>query len=462
MKQIRLIILVFASLFLVISASAQQKPALSWKDVSKWRSIKPFYTTLSPDGQWMAYVTGPVEGGQEVVVRKTADTITHRYPCGATGNSPVFSNDSKFIAFKVSAKDAEVKAAKKTKKTLYDKLLIVNLANNTKTEFDRISSFGFSGKLAGWVAIQFAPLETASKEKDAAKGTDLLLYNASTKKSYNMGNVNGFAFNKWGNMLAYSVDANDHNGNGVYLHNLLTGTTSAIDNDKAVYKSITWNEPGTAFALLKSNKNKEYKDDIYSVIGVTKVQEPSPQTVIYNGLTDKSFPTGYGVSGDRSPYWSEDFSALLFGIRQIEKNDKPDSAANTAKVIGKDSSAKKLAAAAKVKKDDIEKPDMIIWNWKDRRLQSQQQVQETADKAYSFLSEYRVINNKFIQLADSDMRSVQVAPKQAYAIGTDNSQYELMGNLDGQQYADVYSIDLNTGVKKTAFHKILSKQQPGF
>ncbi len=478
MKPIKLTTLFLLLIFTGLNVNAQQKPALSWKDVTAWRYIKSGYNTLSPDGQWMAYINGPVDGDQEVVVRKVNDTTTFRYPCGATASFIAFSNDAKFIAFKVSPKDAEVKAAKKTNKTLYDKLLVVNLAANTKTEFDHVKNFSFSGKLPNWIAISFSPLETASKEKDAAKGTDLLLCNASTKKSFNVGSVGEFAFNKAGDLLAYSVDANGKNGNGIYVRNMKTGITDGVDNDKALYKSINWNQEGTAFALLKSNKNDDYKTDVYSVIGVSKVKGDSLGTTFYSGLTDKSFPAGMGISGDRRPYWSDDLTTLLFGVSTIEKNDKAkkdstkttakkDSTKTTAKAgsvadARKDSVNKKPAEIAAAKKDDIDKPDMIIWNWQDKRLQSAQTVQEMSDKTFSYLAEYQVTNNRFIQLADSNMRTVNVAPKQAYAIGTDNAKYELMSNLNGQSYADIYLINLKTGDKKLLFENFYLTGNPGF
>jgi len=449
MKPLKLITLCLFAFGIGLNATAQQKPALTWKDVSKWRYIKTFYNNLSPDGQWMAYVTGPVEGDQEVIVRKVADTTAYHYPCGATASSVTFSNDGKFIAFRVSAKDAEVKAAKKTNKTLYDKLVIVNLATNTKAEFDRVRNFSFSGKMPDWIAIQFMPLETAPKDKDAAKGTDVVLYNAVNKKSYNIGSVNEFAFNKAGDFFAYTVDANNRYGNGIYLHNMKTGLTSVIDNDKALYKSIGWNETGTAFALLKSNKNDDYKNEVFSVVGVSKLQQPSPDTVFYHSLSDKSFPAGMGISGDRRPYWSDDLSTLYFGISAMEKSDKAKKDTTSAKTTGKKDSTKKAPVVAKT--DDIEKPDMIIWNWKDKRLQSAQTVQEPFDKTFSYICEYQTGTKRFIQLADSNMRNVTIAPKQLYGIGFDVSKYELMGNLNGQNYTDIYLIDLKTGSKKMLF-----------
>jgi len=34
-----------------------------------------------------------------------------------------------------------------------------------------------------------------------------------------------------------------------------------------------------------------------------------------------------------------------------------------------------------------EKVDLVIWHWQDKRLQSQQQVQETLDRNFYFLEE---------------------------------------------------------------------------
>jgi dipeptidyl aminopeptidase/acylaminoacyl peptidase len=457
MKKITLALFLLGGL--ATQAIAQVKPALTWKDVSKWNYNRG--SALSADGQWTAWATGPMEGDLKLIIKKTFDTLNRSYAIGATPTIATFSKNSKYAAFKVSAKDAEVKAAKKTMKPLYDKLTIVSLADNKQTSFERVRSFAFAGDASDWIAIQFAPLETAPKDKDAAKGTDVLLYHLASKKSFNLGNVGEYAFNKAGDKLAYTVDANGQNGNGVFLREMKTGTTTALDNDKATYKSINWNEEGTAFALLKANKNEKYKDDVLSVIGINKINGDLTAKVIYNGIDDANFSNGMGINTNATPYWSDDQSTLFFGINTLAKKDdkKADTLAkDKAKPDVKlDSAAKakiKPVPAAEAKKDDIEKPDMIIWNWQDRRLQSAQQTQEMRDKNFSYVSAYRVADKKFTQLADSVMRSVMVAPKQLYAIGYDNSKYELMGNLDGQSYTDIYLIDLKTGSKKLLFEKM--------
>lgn len=454
MKKLKLSLFILTLAF-AQQALAQQKPALSWKDVAKWSYNRG--SALSADGQWFAWASGPTEGDLKMTIRKTMDTLNYVYPIGATANSLTFSKDSKFAAFKVSAKDAEAKAARKTNKPLYDKLTIVSLADKKETSFDRVRTFSFSGETPSWIAVQFAALETAPKDKDAAKGTDLLLYNLATKKSFNLGNVGEYAFNKAGDKLAYTVDANGQNGNGVFIRDMKTGLTTALDNDKASYKSINWNEEGTAFALLKANKNEKYKDDVYSIIGINKINGDLTAKVIYNGIDDTAFPKGMGINTNSGPYWSDDQSTLFFGINTLDKKeDKKEEKKDEKKPEGKaDSTAKaKPEVKPEPKKEDIEKPDMIIWNWQDKRLQSAQQTQEMRDKNFSYTSSFRVADKKFTQLADSSLRSVMVAPKQLYAIGYDNSKYELMGNLDGQSYTDIYLIDLKTGAKKLLFEKL--------
>jgi len=451
MKSIKLIL--FVSLLLITGKTFAQKPALTWKDVSKWNYNRG--NSLSPDGQWMAWASGPTEGDLKMTIGKTLDTLQYSYPIGANAAGLSFSKDSKYAAFKVSPKDAEAKVARKSMKPLYDKLMLVSLADNKQTTFEKVRNFSFSGNSSAWIAIQFAALETAPKDKDAAKGTDVLLYNLATKKSYNLGNISEFSFNKAGDQLAYLVDANGKNGNGVFIRDMKTGITTALDNDNAVYKSINWNEEGNAFALLKANKNDKYKEDVLSVIGINKINGELTAKVIYNNLEDPNFPKGMGISTNSSPYWSDDQSTLFFGINSLEKKEdkKTDSASKTKNPNAKADTLAKMVKP-EVKKDDIEKPDMIIWNWQDKRLQSAQQTQEMRDKNFNYTSSYRLADKKFMQLADSNMRSVTVAPKQLYAIGYDNSNYELSGNLDGQSYTDVYLIDLKTGAKKNLFTKM--------
>lgn len=439
MKKLNFIVVAFLLPLFSYQAYAQQKPALTWKDVSKWTYNRG--NALSADGQWMAWASGPTEGDLKMILRKTFDTLSYSYPIGATANPLSFSKDSKYAAFKVSAKDAEAKAARKTNKPVYDKLMLVSLTDNKQTTFERVRSFSFSGESSSWLAIQFMPLESAPKDPSAPKGTDLLLYNPATKKSFNLGNVAEFSFNKAGTLMAYVIDANGQNGNGVFIRDMKTGLTTALDNDKASYKSLNWNEEGTAFALLKSNKNERYKEDVYSVIGISKINGDLTQKVVYNGLEDAAFPKGMGISSNATPYWSDDQGMLVFGINTLTKKEDKKT----------DSTSK---AKPEPKKEDIEKPDMIIWNWQDKRLQSAQQTQEARDKMFSYTSVYRVADQKFTQLADSNMRSVMVAPKQVYAIGYDNSNYELMGNLDGQSYTDIYLIDLKTGTRKKLFEKM--------
>ncbi len=66
MKSIKLIL--FVSLLLITGKTFAQKPALTWKDVSKWTYNRG--NSLSPDGQWMAWASGPTEGDLKMTIGK--------------------------------------------------------------------------------------------------------------------------------------------------------------------------------------------------------------------------------------------------------------------------------------------------------------------------------------------------------------------------------------------------------
>ena len=166
------------------------------------------------------------------------------------------------------------------------------------------------------------------------------------------------------------------------------------------------------------------------------------------------------ISPNRTPVWTEGLSGILFGIHEVKEKEEKDKE----KAEKKEDKPKETPERKKVKEEPKEKPkpkkeeeeepaDLVIWHWLDKRLQSMQQVQESRDKNFNFLCIYRVKEKKFIRLADKSLRDVTAAPKHRWAIGTDNQEYELIGNLEGRRYRDVYVIDLKTGARKLALKK---------
>ncbi len=481
------------------------KPALTWKDVAGFKSIAGFGgTQLSPDGKWFASVLAPPDGDADIVVQKVGDTTKYTYSIGSLGggSTPVFpqmsfSDDAKYVAFKVFPKDKEKKAAAKTPgKPLPDKVFLIELATNKKTEFERVKSFAFNGEKSSHLALLLVsnsgagtPPSGGSGASDTPKGADMLLYELASGKTQNIGNVADMAFNKAGTWLALTIDAAEKAGNGVHVRNMSTGVTMILDNDKARYQSLGWTEKGDAVALLKGTKDEKFKNDRFAVLGI-KGFDGVPSVTTYDPKADStSFPKDMTVSPNRTPFWTEDLTRLMFGIHKLElakkdekKEDKKDSSAkkpsdtellaklkadSTIKTIddltkaitkakGSDStkSASKDGAKDALKDDDKpEKPDMAIWHWQDRALQSRQQVSEPQDKNFSFLAMYDIAAKKYIRLADSALRSITPAPKYLYGIGQNTLPYDLQASKDGQSFTDVVVVDLKTGNRSAALEK---------
>jgi dipeptidyl aminopeptidase/acylaminoacyl peptidase len=452
----------FLILLLVSNQLVAQK-APSWKDIASWKSISSSGNTeISPNGTWFAYLlTRADEGDAELILQKTSDTTRFVYVVGVTSRATIaFSDDSRFFAYKISPTEKEKKDKKKA-----EKVVLLELGTTNKKEFDQIKSFAFNGKKSSHLTVLLAP-EEGTKPTDP-KGTDLLLYDLGKKQTQNIGNVSEYAFNKNGNWLALALDTRNQAGNGVVLHNLETGVVRPMDTDKASFESMNWNEEGTALALVKGTKDKKYKESLYTLIGI-KGLAATPEIVLYDPKTDSlHFPKGMTISPNRDPQWTDDLSRLTFGFHKIvlankeadtkgeESKNEVSEAEQLAKVKADttlktvDQLTKALAKLkpdnAKNSKDKAEKPDVAIWNWQDNRLQSKQQVQESQDKRFSFVGMYEPVTKQFSQISGSTVRTVRIAPKQQFAIGTDNQLYEWDTNLDGQNYADVYLTDLTTG-----------------
>ena len=448
-------------------AAAQDKPAdkpnapaspagpkpIALLDILAWKSIGA--AELSPDGSWFMYRLSPLEGESEIVLREVRGTKEHRFPIGEAprfGGSlrTGFSADSKWAAFLSYPGSKEVKALRKERKRIATTAVLVDLAKGEKTELEKVRALAFSGDNPGFVALhRYAP-ESQEKEKDKWTGSDLVVRELATGKEVNIGNVAEFAFDKSGAKLALIIDAQGLAANGLQLRDMASGAVVPLENDKAAYKSLAWTEKGEALSFLKGKEDKAYEDKLWSVVGFSGFRDPKgPRKIVYDPAADKTFPEGMTVSPDRTPAWTETFDAILFGIHEAKKKkdaDKKDApGAPPAPPTG--------PAAGPAGEADEDVPDLVIWHGQDKRLQSEQQVQEQRDKTFSYLAEYRVAEKAFIRLADDEVRDVSPAPKGRFAVGEDIRAYELDANLDGRNFSDVYVIDMRTGKRTKALEK---------
>lgn len=476
-------ILFFACQLAWLAPFAQEaNTVLKWQDIPNWNYIRLNTATPSPDGKWFAYVSGPTHGDLSLTIKNTQDTSKNfKYDIGGAISPIVFNNDAKYFSFFENAKYTEIKANEKARKPSNKKLKIVALQDTASITFDKVQGFSFSNEDGKWVAIRFANQTAmnpmAQRQADAAKGSDLLLYNLETKKQYNLGNVSEYSFNKTGQYLAYVIDANGKNGNGVFLLDLHTGVSNALENDDANYSKISWNKEGTAFALLKAKKDKKYKTPVFTLIGVKNLKDHHADLFSYSGLDEDQITSGYGISDNSRAYWSKDLKTIFFGVSKLEKTEEPKNTekkideiaqADAKNVAAKDSinahkdsvqiakndSPKPASKSPKVNKKDLEKPDMIIWNWQDVRLQSMQRNRLKADQSYTTMSAWHVDENKFVSLADSAVKSIALSPDQHIGYGFDFKPYEYESSLNGQSYGDLYIVDVKTGEKQLAFKKL--------
>jgi len=431
-------------------------------DLLAWQSIRQ--AVVSPDGQWLAYRLVPNEGDSEIILRHTSADTEHRFPAGEAGRGELaFSRDSAWVAFTVFPTRDEAKKLKKQKKPARNAAGLVKMADGELVKFENISAFAFSGENPDWIALHKYPekeVKPGAKEEDPA-GADLVLRELATGRQLALGNVSEFAFDKPGKWLALCVAAADRLGNGVQLRDMATGVLYPLDSAEARYEKLGWTRKGDGLAVLKGRKDKAYEDELYSVLGFTQFGLAAPVKTEYDPHADDSFPAGMSISPARTPQWTADLSGLLFGIREVEAKEEAGAkeAADKTRPDRKDADKKADAGNGPHRGkgaagEDEELPELVIWHWQDKRLQSQQQVEERRDKNFSYLCIYRVADQRFIRLADDEVREVEAAPQQRWAVGENNEPYRLSASLDGRRYRDIYVFDLHTGERRLALEKV--------
>jgi dipeptidyl aminopeptidase/acylaminoacyl peptidase len=431
------------ALMVVTPTMAQESPrAMGMPDILEWKSVRA--RAISTDGSWLAYYLAPTEGDSEVVVRSLTDDTEYRF---ATGELPMFGGGelefaatNSWLAFEIRATR---EAAAKSKTPLPNSVGLVDLASGEMTKIERARSFAFGGADTAWLAVhKMAP--EGRDDKDWA-GSDLLLRRVEDAATLTLGNVAEYAFNDSGEWLATAVDTEGRVGNGLQIQEMASGRVLPLDSAEAAYRRLSWHEDGDALAVLRSVKNEDYEDELVAVVGIADIGTGAPRPVVYDPAGDDAFPAGMTVNANHSPAWTDSRDALMFRIHEVEMTEEAKAAAEKAAAEAEEDGAEVATID-----DEVDTADLVIWHWRDRRLQSRQQVVQGADRNFGYLSAYRVAEERFVRLADDDVRNVTPAPGQRWAIGNDNQKYERDASLSGRSLSDVWIVDMATGERRLA------------
>ncbi len=436
----------FCAPIAAIAQSAAPRP-ITPTDISAWKTIRG--ASLSHDGAWFAYTLAPNEGDAFAVIRETRDGGKElRYPIGEApaagplGGGVQLSADGKWAAFLVYPSAVEQKRMRTARRPVQAKAAIINLATGTRRDFERIRRVTFNSDSPTWLAMQGYPAEGGAAAGGAgagagaavasrASGTDLLLHQLGTEAVFNVGNVAEFSFDDKGRWLAYSIDAREQFGNGVQLRDLSNGVITSLDADKALYRRLSWSDTLPALTFLKGTIDSAATDTTWAAIAVSALTTTPRKVVIANKL-----PNGLEVSPERTARWTDKMDGVVFGMR-VATTPIPKSE----------------------QLEDDDRPTLRLWHGKDPRLQSMQQVQENADKNFSFLAVYWNATDKVVQLTDEVLRTGNIMGRDQWVLGYDNREYERKTNLDGIQRRDAYVVNTRTGERRIVHKELRSFAQ---
>jgi len=236
------------------------------------------------------------------------------------------------------------------------------------------------------------------------RGVDVILVDLSGGRGQLLGSVGDISFNRKGDLLAYTVDATVNDGNGLIVIDLKSGRPYTLDNDAKRYSRIAWTADGEGLALLKGSPVERMRERENVILAFPSVrdalQNPEVKPAALDPTKAPNWERGWVVS-ERAPLaWSEDKQRIFFGAKpQVTAPD----------------------TARRRSTDSI--PDVDVWRTEDTRIQSAQMIRAEQERNFTFRQVADVTARKYVRMADTTMREVELSLDGRWAVGRDARAY---------------------------------------
>ena len=475
MKQLSL---VFCLIVIVNFLHAQKKP-LDHSVYDNWQSIGE--RLLSNDGKYIVFSVNPQEGDANLILQSADGTYKKEF---ARGYGAEFSEDSKWLVFKIKPTFKETREAKIKKKKPdempKDSLAYLELGKDSLVKIAKVKSFKLpedNGNWLAWLGEKKATDNKSKSELDSAakvkamvalsdsllhvvdsirlkiydvqlrgigilqspkkaataksnedpieEGTELTIRNLLTGEQQSFKLVTEYYFNKKGNTLVY--ETSKKNGDSlvkatVVKMDLLNHSSKTIFQNFNDAKGYKLDETGAQVAFV-ADRDSSAK----ALLKFYKLYYYKDGADSASSIADKKtagMPKGFTVSDNPNILFSKYEQKLFFGTAPI--------------LPAKDTSL-----------PEFERVSVDVWHYNDDYLQPMQLKNLEAELKKSHVARYNFANNTIVPLGSPDYRSFLLTKEGdgavAYAVADKGKRVAMQ--WQGFIESDLFAVDVQNGNK---------------
>jgi dipeptidyl aminopeptidase/acylaminoacyl peptidase len=398
----------------VVADAVAERQALPLADYARWRSIQG--STISADGEWVAWSYAQLRQDDELHVRHVASGRTHTVERASRAS---FSDDGRWVVYSVALPFAQVERLEADRKPVPRRAELMNLETGEKVGWDDVASFEFAAGSSHLVVKKSRP-----EPRPKHEGADLILRDLRAGRDELIGNVLWHGINRPGSHLAWVIDAAEMDGNGIHLLDLRSGRRQVLDNAKAKYSRATWSENGLALAVLRGVDSDSVLHRSNTLLAFTALSSQRPARAEVSGGAagtgaSGGLPDGSIISERATLQWNEAADRVAFGIRPQEP--KPPTVSGWQKAS-----------------------DVNVFHWNDDRIQTVQARQAESERNRTFRAALHIPTVRAAVLQDSTLTGITFGRDGRWAVAWDGRNAVHDWQELGSNY---YRIDVNTGAR---------------
>lgn len=401
------------------------RPPLEIAEYGRWRTIQD--ELLSDDGAWLAWVyrqlrtddrlhVHPVDSLDSPVSAPNASTAEADPIPSAGGwivpraSQPAFSPDGRWLAFIRVPPVAETERMEREDERVPRRLEVMELATGERHGWDDVADFEFARQ---------TPFLVVRKRAGQGDATDVILHHLEDGTDELIAHVSQAELNRDGTVLAYTLDTERREGNGLHAAWLATGVRRPLHTHRSAFRRLLWHRNGDRLLVLRGDSVSGHQWDRNDLVVVEGIHSdgPAASPPVVRILGEDLLPEGQVLTELAAPSWNEAGTRIQVWLKEQEPDpEEPDAGERW--------------------------PDVHVFHWDDDRIQTVQQRRAGADRNRSDAAVVHLDGPTLVPLAGPDLPQIQLTPDHRWALGTDPEPYRSDWE---ESRADHYRVDTRSG-----------------